>query len=51
MIPFLALLYDDIGANSSIFSDEATQLFTNWQGISFLAISESEIMESLFFRL
>ncbi len=51
MIPFLALLYDDIGANSSIFSDEATQLFTNWQGISFLAISESEIMESLFFPL
>lgn len=51
MLPFLALLYDDIGASISIFSKEALELYNHWNGISYAAISETELFETLFFPL
>ena len=51
MLPFLALLYDDIGASTSIFSPEALKAYAQWKGIETLTISPKELFELVFFPI
>lgn len=51
MLPILAILYDDVGANLSIFSDEAIELYNAWQGINHYAIGKDDLYENVFVPL
>lgn len=51
MLPFLAILYDNVGACTSIFSKDAAKSFKDWKGIDLLSIPADEIYENLFVPL
>jgi Leucyl-tRNA synthetase len=51
MLPILAMLYDSIGASSSIFSKEAVRTFSEWKGIDLLTIPATEVYEYIFMPL
>ncbi len=51
MLPFLSVLYDKIGASTSIFSNDAVQYFKAWNGIELLSIPADEIYEAIFVPL
>lgn len=49
--PILAMLYDDIGFVTSIFSEEAKTEYENWSCIDYLCIKDSVLSNSLFMQL
>lgn len=51
ILPILSILYDNVGASSSIFSSDAVQNYQLWKGIELLAIPEDEIYENVFIPL
>ncbi len=51
MLPFLALLYDDVGANLSIFSNESIRIFKEWNGANLYIISKDDLYEYIFVPL
>ena len=51
LLPFLAVLYDKIGASTSIFSKEALENFREWKGIELLSIPAEEVYEAIFVPL
>ncbi len=51
MLPFLAILYDNVGESTSIFSDAAIHNFKLWNGMELLAISKDELYENVFVSL
>ena len=51
MLPLLSILYDDIGASSSIFSREAISMIQSWNGVDVLTIQANELFESVFVPL
>lgn len=51
MLPFLAVLYDNVGACTSIFSRDAFHNLKEWKGIELLSIPADEVYENLFVPL
>lgn len=49
--PILAILYDDIGFVTSIFSDDAKVEYQNWNSIDYLCIKDNDLSYSLFMQL
>lgn len=51
MSSILSLLYDELGAGVSLFSEEAMQAFSDWNGMDLIALYPNETFEHLFFPL
>ncbi|MDE6656096.1 MAG: hypothetical protein K2J85_03805, partial [Anaeroplasmataceae bacterium] len=51
ILPILAVLYDNVGGSTSLFSKDAIKSYQLWQGIELLTIPEDELYENVFVPL
>lgn len=51
ILPILAILYDNVGASTSIFSLDAVKSYMMWKGIDLYTIREDELFETVFVPL